>query len=49
VADAANLETAEREAPPSSVLLVAARIGSTRLIDNCLLGEECLRIPVAGS
>jgi len=24
------------------VLLVAARIGATRLIDNCRLGQECL-------
>jgi pantoate--beta-alanine ligase len=44
VADAADLTTAQdqREAPHASVLLAAARIGSTRLIDNCLLGEECL-------
>ncbi|MEY4575870.1 MAG: hypothetical protein RL701_573 [Pseudomonadota bacterium] len=42
VANASDLTTAQNEAPHASVLLVAARIGATRLIDNCLLGEECL-------
>lgn len=40
--DAATLVPAPARAPASSMLLVAARIGGTRLIDNCLLGEECL-------
>jgi pantothenate synthetase len=42
IVDSATLEPAAARAPTSSMLLVAARIGSTRLIDNCLLGEECL-------
>jgi pantoate--beta-alanine ligase len=42
VVDADDLEPASGRASAASVLLVAARIGSTRLIDNCLLGEECL-------
>lgn len=44
VADANDLETPalSQPAPPASVLLVAVRVGTTRLIDNCLLGEECL-------
>ena len=40
--DAATLEPAATRATTSSMLLLAARIGGTRLIDNCLLGEECL-------
>lgn len=40
--DSATLAPATTRAPTSSMLLVAARIGGTRLIDNCLLGEECL-------
>jgi pantoate--beta-alanine ligase len=43
VADAAVLTPAPAIAPASSVMLVAARLGATRLIDNCLLGEECLQ------
>lgn len=43
VADAALLTPAGSTAPSASVLLVAARVGTTRLIDNCLLGEECLQ------
>jgi pantoate--beta-alanine ligase len=43
LADAAVLTPAGTTAPSSSVLLVAARVGATRLIDNCLLGEECLQ------
>jgi pantoate--beta-alanine ligase len=45
IADADTLATAADRAPDASVLLVATRIGTTRLIDNCLLGEECLRPP----
>jgi pantoate--beta-alanine ligase len=30
------------QAPEASVMLVAARLDTTRLIDNCRLGEECL-------
>jgi pantoate--beta-alanine ligase len=45
VADAQDLTPGETVAPPQSVLLVAARVGNTRLIDNCLLGEECLQPP----
>lgn len=42
IADARDLVSAEHEAPASSILLVAVKVGTTRLIDNCLLGEECL-------
>jgi pantoate--beta-alanine ligase len=46
VADADSLATAVDQAPAKSVMLVAARLGTTRLIDNCLLGHECLEAPV---
>jgi len=42
IAESHTLAAADTAAPDSSVMLVAARIGSTRLIDNCLLGHECL-------
>jgi pantoate--beta-alanine ligase len=42
VADADDLSPCEDRARPACVLLIAARIGSTRLIDNARLGEECL-------
>ncbi|HKP64639.1 MAG TPA: pantoate--beta-alanine ligase [Polyangiales bacterium] len=42
VADAEDLTREGPTCGDSSVLLVAARLGSTRLIDNCRLGEECL-------
>ena len=42
IADAHALATADIQAPDASVMLVAARLGATRLIDNCLLGHECL-------
>jgi pantoate--beta-alanine ligase len=42
VADSHTLAPAGSVAPASSVMLVAARLGATRLIDNCLLGHECL-------
>jgi pantoate--beta-alanine ligase len=42
IAESHTLAAADTSAPDSSVMLVAARIGSTRLIDNCLLGHECL-------
>lgn len=42
VADAHTLAAASTQAPEASVMLVAARLGSTRLIDNCVLGLECL-------
>jgi pantoate--beta-alanine ligase len=45
LADADSLASAQGEAPARSVLLIAARLGTTRLIDNCLLGEECLTAP----
>jgi pantoate--beta-alanine ligase len=40
--DADELQPATTRAAEASVILVAARIGATRLIDNCLLGHECL-------
>jgi len=49
VADAHDLTPCETVAQPQSVLLVAARIGNTRLIDNCLLGEECRQLPNAAT
>jgi pantoate--beta-alanine ligase len=42
IADAAELTEPGRTVGEASVLLVAARIGATRLIDNCRLGTECL-------
>lgn len=42
VADAESLATAEQQAAADSVMLVAAKLGATRLIDNCWLGHECL-------
>jgi pantoate--beta-alanine ligase len=42
IADADELTDAGDVAGEASVLLVAARIGTTRLIDNCRLGVECL-------
>jgi pantoate--beta-alanine ligase len=42
VVNADDLVSAGHDAGEASMLLVAARLGSTRLIDNCLLGEECL-------
>jgi pantoate--beta-alanine ligase len=42
VADADELTDPGPIAPEASVLLVAAWIGKTRLIDNCRLGSECL-------
>jgi pantoate--beta-alanine ligase len=42
LAGADDLSPAADRAADASVLLVAARLSSTRLIDNCLLGEECL-------
>jgi pantoate--beta-alanine ligase len=42
IADAHTLAAADIHAPEDSVMLVAARLGSTRLIDNCVLGRECL-------
>lgn len=42
IAQSHTLSVADTSAPDSSVMLVAARLGSTRLIDNCLLGHECL-------
>jgi pantoate--beta-alanine ligase len=45
VADAEDLTRAGDECGEQSVLLVAARLGSTRLIDNCRLGDECLEPP----
>ena len=37
-----DLQPLTARAAEASVILVAARLGSTRLIDNCLLGQECL-------
>jgi pantoate--beta-alanine ligase len=48
LANADDLTPSGACAGESSVLLVAARIGPTRLIDNCLLGEECLTPAPAG-
>lgn len=42
VADADDLSDPGQTAGEASVLLVAARIGPTRLIDNCRLGSDCL-------
>jgi pantoate--beta-alanine ligase len=42
VVDADDLQPVTQRAGEASMLLVAARLGGTRLIDNCLLGEECL-------
>jgi pantoate--beta-alanine ligase len=42
IAHAEDLTSCNARAPQTSVLLVAVRIGATRLIDNCLLGQECL-------
>jgi pantoate--beta-alanine ligase len=42
VADADDLSDPGPTAGEASVLLVAARIGATRLIDNCRLGSDCL-------
>lgn len=42
IADADELVAAGASAPPHCVALVAARIGQTRLIDNAVLGRECL-------
>jgi pantothenate synthetase len=42
VADAGDLTREGPSCTEDSVLLVAARIGGTRLIDNCRLGQECL-------
>jgi pantoate--beta-alanine ligase len=42
VADADDLSDPGTTAGEASVLLVAARIGATRLIDNCRLGSDCL-------
>ena len=42
VADADDLSDPGATAGESSVLVVAARLGATRLIDNCRLGAECL-------
>ena len=42
VVDADDLSAFSGRAGEASVMLVAARIGPTRLIDNCRLGEECL-------
>jgi pantoate--beta-alanine ligase len=42
IADADELSDSGRNVGDASVLLVAARIGATRLIDNCRLGVECL-------
>jgi pantoate--beta-alanine ligase len=42
IADASDVQPAMDTAPPHSVMLVAARLGNTRLIDNAVLGQECL-------
>lgn len=42
IADAEELFDCGRCVGEASVMLVAARIGATRLIDNCRLGVECL-------
>ena len=42
-----QLQAQDELASERSVMLVAARIGGTRLIDNCELGRECLEIPAA--
>jgi pantoate--beta-alanine ligase len=42
VVDARDLSPASSLAPESRLLLVAARLAETRLIDNCVLGQECL-------
>jgi pantoate--beta-alanine ligase len=42
IVDADDLTPISGRITTASMLLVAARIGATRLIDNCLLGEECL-------
>ena len=42
VADASDLTREGPDCAEDSVLLVAARLGGTRLIDNCRLGQECL-------
>jgi pantoate--beta-alanine ligase len=42
LADAATLVPCGVEAAPRSVLLVAARLGATRLLDNAVLGEDAL-------
>jgi pantoate--beta-alanine ligase len=47
VVDADDLTPVTQHAGESSMLLVAARVGGTRLIDNCLLGEECLELGAA--
>jgi pantoate--beta-alanine ligase len=40
--DPDTLEASALRAAETSVMLAAARLGNTRLIDNCLLGQECL-------
>jgi pantoate--beta-alanine ligase len=47
IAESHTLAAAGACAPDSSVMLVAARLGSTRLIDNCRLGHECLETRAA--
>ena len=42
VADADDLTREGASCGDNSVMLVAARLGGTRLIDNCRLGQECL-------
>jgi pantoate--beta-alanine ligase len=42
VADADDLTREGARCGEHSVLLVAAKLGATRLIDNCRLGHECL-------
>jgi pantoate--beta-alanine ligase len=42
LADADELTDPGAIAGEASVMLVAARIGATRLIDNCRLGQDCL-------
>ena len=42
IVDPEELTPSPEIAADASVMLVAARLGATRLIDNCLLGRECL-------
>ena len=45
LADPETVEPLVDQAPDSAVMLVAAHLGQTRLIDNATLGRECLEAP----